>query len=83
MSEAAINKLVAQRVADALAEYKANRNNRNGNDNGNGSHDSESGGGRTTHTTPVCTYKKFLNCQPLKVKGTKGAVGLAYWRSIL
>ncbi|GJY81329.1 hypothetical protein Tco_0494080 [Tanacetum coccineum] len=75
MSEAAINKLVAQRVVDALAEYKANRNNKNG----NGSHDSGSGGGRTTHTAPVCTYKKFLNCQPLKFKGTEGAVGLAYW----
>ncbi|GKC72501.1 hypothetical protein Tco_1118384, partial [Tanacetum coccineum] len=37
------------------------------------------GGGRTTHTAPVCTYKKFLNCQPLKFKGTEGDVGLAYW----
>ncbi|GJW49611.1 putative reverse transcriptase domain-containing protein [Tanacetum coccineum] len=48
MSEAAINRLIAQRVADALAEHEANRNSRNG--NGNGSHDSRSGGGKMSHT---------------------------------
>ncbi|GJX71983.1 hypothetical protein Tco_0309154 [Tanacetum coccineum] len=47
--------------------------------NGNGSHDSGSGGGRTSHTARVCTYKEFLNCQPLNFKGTKGAVGLTHW----
>ncbi|GKD42480.1 putative reverse transcriptase domain-containing protein [Tanacetum coccineum] len=26
-----------------------------------------------------CTYKEFLNCQPLNFKGTEGAVGLARW----
>ncbi|GJV07313.1 putative reverse transcriptase domain-containing protein [Tanacetum coccineum] len=26
-----------------------------------------------------CTYKEFLNCQPLKFKGIEGAVGLAHW----
>ncbi|GKA22286.1 putative reverse transcriptase domain-containing protein [Tanacetum coccineum] len=31
------------------------------------------------HTTRGCTYKKFLNCQPLNFKGTEGAVGLARW----
>ncbi|GKF49363.1 hypothetical protein Tco_0142614, partial [Tanacetum coccineum] len=44
-SAAAIDQLIAQHVADALAEYKANRNSRNGNgnDTGNGSHDSGTG----------------------------------------
>ncbi|GJR71698.1 putative reverse transcriptase domain-containing protein [Tanacetum coccineum] len=79
MSAAAIDQLIAQHVADALAEYEANRKSGNGNDNGNGSHDSGSGGGRTSHTTCVCTYKDFLNCQPLNFKGTEGAVGLAHW----
>ncbi|GKE21014.1 reverse transcriptase domain-containing protein [Tanacetum coccineum] len=48
MSEAAINRLIAQRVADALTEHEVNQN--SGNGNGNGSHDSGSGGGRTPHT---------------------------------
>ncbi|GJU69807.1 reverse transcriptase domain-containing protein, partial [Tanacetum coccineum] len=26
-----------------------------------------------------CTYKEFLNCQPLNIKGTEGVVGLALW----
>ncbi|GKC20715.1 hypothetical protein Tco_1022865 [Tanacetum coccineum] len=26
-----------------------------------------------------CTYKEFLNCQPLNLMGTKEAVGLARW----
>ncbi|GKA00178.1 reverse transcriptase domain-containing protein [Tanacetum coccineum] len=91
MSAAAIDQLIAQRVADALAEYEANQNsgNGNGNDNGNGSHDSRSGDRRTLHTARVCTYKEFLNCQPLNFKGTKGAYAtctllggaLTWWNS--
>nr|GEW89109.1 putative Gag-Pol polyprotein [Tanacetum cinerariifolium] len=81
MSEAAINRLIAQRVADALAEHEANRNsgNGNGNDNGNGSHNFRRDGRSTPHTDRVCMYKEFLNCQPLNYKGAEGAVGLAYW----
>ncbi|GKB77228.1 hypothetical protein Tco_0944123 [Tanacetum coccineum] len=40
---------------------------------------SRNGGGRTSHTARVCTYKEFLKCQPLNFKGTEGAIGLAYW----
>nr|GFA67835.1 hypothetical protein [Tanacetum cinerariifolium] len=57
--------------------HEANQN--IGKGNGNGSHDYGSGDGRTPHTARVCTYKYFLNCQPLNFKGTEGAVGLAYW----
>ncbi|GKB82742.1 hypothetical protein Tco_0949637 [Tanacetum coccineum] len=53
--------------------------NGNENENDNGSHDSGSGGSRTLHTARGCTYKEFLNCQPLNFKGTEGAVGLAHW----
>ncbi|GJV11874.1 hypothetical protein Tco_1353415 [Tanacetum coccineum] len=44
MSAAAIEELINQRVADALAKHEANQNSRNGNgnDNGNGSHNSRS-----------------------------------------
>ncbi|GKC45158.1 hypothetical protein Tco_1062880 [Tanacetum coccineum] len=80
MSAAAIERPISQRVADALLNYKANWNNRNGNANGNDnrnvSHDS--GSGRTLHTAHGCTYKEFLNCQPLNFKGTERVVGLAH-----
>ncbi|GKA85272.1 reverse transcriptase domain-containing protein [Tanacetum coccineum] len=83
MTVTAIEQLIARRIADALLDYEANRNsenkNGNGNDNGNGSYDSRSGSRRTLHTAHGCTYKEFLNCQPLKFKGTKEAVGLAHW----
>ncbi|GJY99454.1 hypothetical protein Tco_0516884 [Tanacetum coccineum] len=79
MRAAAIEQLTTQRVADALLAYEANRNSGNGNDNGNGSHDSGGGSGRPLHTARGCTYKEFLNCQPLNFKGTERAVGLAYW----
>ncbi|GKF19090.1 hypothetical protein Tco_0067728, partial [Tanacetum coccineum] len=79
MSATVIEELITQRIANALADYEANQNSGNGNDNGNGSHDSGSDSGRTSHTARVCTYKEFLNCQPLNFKGTEGAVGLAHW----
>ncbi|GKB77302.1 hypothetical protein Tco_0944197 [Tanacetum coccineum] len=80
MSYEDIEELIAQCVADALATYETNRNTRNGNGNGSGSQfDGESGSKRTVHTARGCTYKEFLNCQPLNFKGTEGAVGLAWW----
>ncbi|GJW71147.1 hypothetical protein Tco_0128064, partial [Tanacetum coccineum] len=81
LSEAAINKFVAQSVADALAEYEPNQNSGNGNGKGNdnGSHDSGGGGERTPHTTREYTYSEFFKCQSLNFKGTEGAVGLAQW----
>ncbi|GJZ49932.1 putative reverse transcriptase domain-containing protein [Tanacetum coccineum] len=71
MSDAVIKALIAQGVADALADYEANR----GSGNGHDSHGSGSGNGRTPNTACVCTYKDFLNCQPLNYKGTKGVIG--------
>ncbi|GKD56949.1 putative reverse transcriptase domain-containing protein [Tanacetum coccineum] len=62
-------------VADALADYEANRGSRNGHD----SHDSGSGGRRHVPTARVCTYKDFLNCQPLNFKGTERVIGLTQW----
>ncbi|GJV80443.1 hypothetical protein Tco_1516313 [Tanacetum coccineum] len=75
ITDAAIKELIAQGVANALADYEANRSSRNGLD----SHNTGSGGGRTSNTARVCTYKDFLNCQPLNFKGTKGVVGLTQW----
>ncbi|GJU25631.1 hypothetical protein Tco_1164252 [Tanacetum coccineum] len=89
MSTSVIEELITQRVADALADYEANRNSGNGNDNGNWSHDLGNSGGRTPHTARVCTYKDFLNCQALNSKGTEGACAtctllggaLTWWNS--
>ncbi|GJW46481.1 hypothetical protein Tco_0078127 [Tanacetum coccineum] len=83
ISVAAIEKLIARRIVDALLDYEANQNsgnrNGNGNNNRNGNHDSGCGSRRPWHTARGCTYKEFLNCQPLNFKGTEGAVGLAHW----
>ncbi|GKB54122.1 reverse transcriptase domain-containing protein [Tanacetum coccineum] len=49
MSEAAINPLIAQRMADALAEYETNQSSGNGNDNGNGIYDSGKHSRRTSY----------------------------------
>ncbi|GJT86216.1 hypothetical protein Tco_1067933 [Tanacetum coccineum] len=78
MSSEASGKLIAQMVIDALLTYETNRNTRNGNGNGNGSHsDGGSGSRRTVHIARGCTYKEFLNCQPLNFNGTEGVVKYA------
>ncbi|GJV18485.1 reverse transcriptase domain-containing protein [Tanacetum coccineum] len=66
--DAAIKQLIAQGVADALADYEANR----GSENGDDSHNSGSSRRRHVPTTHECTYNDFLKCQPLNFKGTKG-----------
>ncbi|GJW76167.1 putative reverse transcriptase domain-containing protein [Tanacetum coccineum] len=75
MTDAAIKKLIAQGVDDALAKHKANRNSRNGDDN----HKSRSGERRTVPTTCECTYSDFLKFQTLNFKDTKGVIGLTQW----
>ncbi|GKA11094.1 reverse transcriptase domain-containing protein [Tanacetum coccineum] len=71
MSSAAIEQLIAQRVADAIAAYEANRNSRNGTQN-----KAIGSAGGVEHTARGCLYKEFLNCQPRNFNGTKGVVGL-------
>nr|GFB25100.1 hypothetical protein [Tanacetum cinerariifolium] len=34
---------------------------------------------RTVRPTGECTYKDYLNCGPLKFKGTEGVIGLTQW----
>ncbi|GJX30195.1 putative reverse transcriptase domain-containing protein [Tanacetum coccineum] len=75
MTDVALKQLIAQGVANALAEHEANRNSRNGDDN----HDSRSGGRRRVPTTRECTYSDFLKCQPPNFKGTKGVIGMTQW----
>ncbi|GJV22444.1 reverse transcriptase domain-containing protein [Tanacetum coccineum] len=74
MIDTQIKALIAQGVADALAECDADRS-RNGDDN----HDSRSDGRRRIPVARECTYINFLKCQPLNFKSTKGVVGLTQW----
>ncbi|GKB26211.1 hypothetical protein Tco_0865612 [Tanacetum coccineum] len=80
MTSKAIEELITQRVAEALAAYEANRaaelvvdsqsQNRD---------DSENRKWNDRGAMPIaceCTYHDFVKCQPLNFKGTKGVVGL-------
>nr|GEU77081.1 hypothetical protein [Tanacetum cinerariifolium] len=56
MIDAQIKALIAQGVADALAEIEANKTSRNGDDN----HDSRTGSRRIERAARECTYSDFL-----------------------
>ncbi|GJS01152.1 hypothetical protein Tco_0317660 [Tanacetum coccineum] len=71
MSEVAINRLIAQRVADALAEYETNRNSNPGNVNGDGSYDSGIGSRGPVRTARGSHTKSVLIDNPLKLKVLK------------
>ncbi|GKB03139.1 hypothetical protein Tco_0831228 [Tanacetum coccineum] len=67
LSSAAIEQLIAQRVADALIAYEANRN------SGTGVSDETSGSAKgAEHTTCGCSCKEFLTCKPHNFNGTEG-----------
>ncbi|GKE39528.1 putative reverse transcriptase domain-containing protein [Tanacetum coccineum] len=76
MSVTAINQLIETRVAEAPANQEQLRNS---GVNGDGSQNSRSGTERPTRTPRECTFKDFLNCEPLTFKGTEGFVGLTQW----
>nr|GEZ31532.1 hypothetical protein [Tanacetum cinerariifolium] len=71
MTNAQLKVLIAQGVADALAERGADRSK-----NGDDSHDLGSDERRRMPVARECTYSDFLKCQPLNFKGTEGVVGL-------
>nr|GFB76848.1 hypothetical protein [Tanacetum cinerariifolium] len=82
MTQEAINNLIAQRVAEAIAEYETQRNSVVNGDTSN----TTGTGSRTVRPTRECTYKDYLNCGPLKFNGTKGVIGLTrcaltWWNS--
>nr|GEZ18133.1 putative reverse transcriptase domain-containing protein [Tanacetum cinerariifolium] len=84
MTQEAINNLIAQRVAEALAEYETQRNSVVNGDTSN----TTGTGPRTVRPTRECTYKDYLNCGPLKFNGTEGVIvsqKVAYtmpWRTL-
>nr|GEY53404.1 hypothetical protein [Tanacetum cinerariifolium] len=84
MTQEAINNLIAQRVAEALAEYKTQRNSVVNEDTSNTTRT----GPRTVCPTRECTYKDYLNYGSLKFNGTEGVIvsqEVAYtmpWRTL-
>ncbi|GKF24064.1 putative reverse transcriptase domain-containing protein [Tanacetum coccineum] len=77
MTVVAVEQLIKARVSEALANHETLRNSTNG--HGDGSHNSGTRIRRSVRTSRECTYKDFLNCQPLKFKGTEGVVVLSQW----
>nr|GEX46275.1 hypothetical protein [Tanacetum cinerariifolium] len=75
VTQEAINNLIAQRVAEAIAEYETQRNSVVNGDTSN----TTGTGPRTVRPTRECTYKDYLNCGALKFNGTKGVIGLTRW----
>ncbi|GJX17669.1 putative reverse transcriptase domain-containing protein [Tanacetum coccineum] len=77
MTVAAVEQLIEARVSAALANHETLRNNIHG--HGDGSHNSHTGTRGTVRTPHECTYKDFLNCEPLTFRGTEGLVVLSQW----
>ncbi|GKB46384.1 hypothetical protein Tco_0897137 [Tanacetum coccineum] len=75
LSDATIDHLITQHVAEAIAAYEENQNNQNGNGNPNVN---------VRGVVPVareCTYQDFMKCQPLNFKGTEADNALTWWNS--
>nr|GEY01240.1 putative reverse transcriptase domain-containing protein [Tanacetum cinerariifolium] len=75
MTQEAINNLIAQWVAEAIAKYETQRNSVVNGDTSN----TTGTGPRTVRPTRECTYKDYLNCGPLKFNGTEGVIGPTRW----
>ncbi|GKF66074.1 hypothetical protein Tco_0192591 [Tanacetum coccineum] len=83
MSAASINQLIKTRVAKALMNQEILRNNSS---NGEDSQNSGSRTGRPSRTPRECTYKDFLNYQPLNFRVkfatcTLLGIALTWWNS--
>ncbi|GJQ97505.1 putative reverse transcriptase domain-containing protein [Tanacetum coccineum] len=67
VTEAQLQALIDQGVAEAEASRVRNGYNSNGS------------GPRPAQTARECSYSEFLKCKPLDFKGTEGVVGLTRW----
>ncbi|GJX19984.1 putative reverse transcriptase domain-containing protein [Tanacetum coccineum] len=74
MTDEQLKRLIAQGVADVLAECDATKS-RNGED----SHDSGTGVRRQAPLARECTYLDFMKCKTLYFKGTEGVIELTQW----
>nr|GEU48217.1 hypothetical protein [Tanacetum cinerariifolium] len=74
LSFAPIERLIAQRIADAIAAYEANLKNQNRTQN-----EASDNVSRVEYITQGCFYKEFLNFQPRNINETEGSVSLIRW----
>ncbi|GJW14882.1 putative reverse transcriptase domain-containing protein [Tanacetum coccineum] len=79
MTQAAIEKLVSDRVAAALAQDRATRGNTNGAGGPGGNIGGNAGGQGRAPPARECTYSSFMKCNPTSFHGNEGAVELCRW----
>ncbi|GJU79148.1 putative reverse transcriptase domain-containing protein [Tanacetum coccineum] len=79
MTQAAIEKLVSDRVAAALAQDRATRGNTNGAEGPDGNTKENVGGQGGAPPARECTYSSFMKCNPTSFHGNEGAVELSRW----
>ncbi|GJV96895.1 hypothetical protein Tco_1548472, partial [Tanacetum coccineum] len=79
MTQAAIEKLVSDRVAAALAQDRATRGNTNGVGGPGGNIGGNVGGQGGAPPARECTYSSFMKCNPTSFCGNEGAVELSRW----
>ncbi|GJX97698.1 hypothetical protein Tco_0353496 [Tanacetum coccineum] len=79
MTQAAIEKLVSDRVAAALAQDRATRGNTNGAGGPGGNTRGNAGGQGGAPPARECTYSSFMKCNPTSFHGNEGAVELCRW----
>ncbi|GJY45500.1 reverse transcriptase domain-containing protein [Tanacetum coccineum] len=77
MTTTVVEQLIKVRVSEALVNHETLQNSTNG--HGDGSHNSGTRIRGTVRTSHECTYKDFLNYQPLTFKGTEEVVVLSQW----
>nr|GEZ29838.1 reverse transcriptase domain-containing protein [Tanacetum cinerariifolium] len=75
MSQSAIERLITQRVNDALEVERAGRVNKGG----EGSNVNEIGGQDRAPLVRECTFLSFMKCNPTPFHGKKGAIELCRW----
>ncbi|GJY44134.1 putative reverse transcriptase domain-containing protein [Tanacetum coccineum] len=79
MTQAAIKKLVSDRVAAALAQDRATRGNTTRADGPGGNTGGNAQGQGGAPPARECTYSSFIKCNPVSFHGNKGAVKLCHW----
>ncbi|GJS61649.1 hypothetical protein Tco_0656433 [Tanacetum coccineum] len=80
LKQRVVERLVINRVAEAIADYEINRANARGARPGNvGGAGSQNAGGVIAPEVHGCSYKTFLNCKPHSFNRTKGVVRLIRW----
>ncbi|GJX18995.1 putative reverse transcriptase domain-containing protein, partial [Tanacetum coccineum] len=79
MTQAAIEKLVSDRVAAALAQDRATRENTNGAGEPGGNIGGNAQGQGGAPPARECTYSSFIKCNPTSFHGNEGAVELSRW----